>query len=241
MIYSSRRSDRTVRYSITPLSPRRRAPPAPCPRVPERAGSHTHRAVARQRANHPSPGKQQLTRGRVGPSKPLISPVGCPFRAENRGWPLSADADYCLTAEIVSKPGAGSRFAGRSVSLRARGLDFSTCARSGAIRRLFARDTTAQVAFRDGVLVIVRPRLAEDGLPTDQRARPRSSCTPVLALVRMSEHFLACRTPARWQAACSWRHGDGPVPGRASLAYAALAGCPAGTGGRSGSRNSGGR
>jgi hypothetical protein len=41
--------------------------------------------------------------------------VGCPFRAENRGWSLSADAVDCLTDEIVSKPGAGSRFAGRSV------------------------------------------------------------------------------------------------------------------------------
>jgi len=41
--------------------------------------------------------------------------MGCPFRAENRGWSLSADAVDCLTDEIVSKPGAGSRFAGRSV------------------------------------------------------------------------------------------------------------------------------
>jgi len=53
-------------------------------------------------------------------SKPLISLVGRPFRAENRGWSLSADAVDCLTDEIVSKPGAGSRFAGRSVSLRLR-------------------------------------------------------------------------------------------------------------------------
>ena len=53
---------------------------------------------------------------------------GCPFRAENRGGPLPADADCCLIAEVVSKPGAGSRFTGRSVSLRARGLDFSSCA-----------------------------------------------------------------------------------------------------------------
>jgi hypothetical protein len=43
------------------------------------------------------------------PPKPLISLAGCPFRAENRGRSLSADADDCLTAEIVSKPGAGSR------------------------------------------------------------------------------------------------------------------------------------
>src|SRR5215831_13069852 len=51
-----------------------------------------------------------------------------PVPGGKSGWPLPADADYCLTAEIVSKPGAGSRFAGRSVLLRARGLDFSTCA-----------------------------------------------------------------------------------------------------------------
>jgi hypothetical protein len=48
------------------------------------------------------------------PSKPWISLVGCPFRAENRGRPLCADADDCLTAEIGSKPGAGSCFAGRA-------------------------------------------------------------------------------------------------------------------------------
>src|SRR5262249_45589684 len=39
-----------------------------------------------------------------------------------------ADTDCCLIAEVVSKPGAGGRFTGRSVSLRARGLDFSSCA-----------------------------------------------------------------------------------------------------------------
>src|SRR5690349_8278297 len=60
--------------------------------------------------------------------KPWISLVGCPFRAENRVRLLPADADCCLIAEVVSKPGAGGRFTGRSVSLRARGLDFSSCA-----------------------------------------------------------------------------------------------------------------
>src|ERR1700744_5160733 len=47
MIYSPRRSDRTVRYSITPLSPRRRAPPVPvpfaCPNEPE--ATHIERVV----------------------------------------------------------------------------------------------------------------------------------------------------------------------------------------------------
>jgi hypothetical protein len=57
----------------------------------------------------------RLTRCANRPSKPLISLAGCPFRAENRGWPLSSDAGNCLIAEVVSKPGAGSRFAGRSV------------------------------------------------------------------------------------------------------------------------------
>jgi hypothetical protein len=33
-----------------------------------------------------------------------------------------------LIVEVVSKPGAGSQFAGRSLLLRARGLDFSSCA-----------------------------------------------------------------------------------------------------------------
>jgi len=42
-------------------------------------------------------------------SKPLISLVGCPFRAENRGWPLPADAATNLIVEVVSKPGAGSQ------------------------------------------------------------------------------------------------------------------------------------
>src|SRR5262249_2331549 len=46
--------------------------------------------------------------------------VGCPFRAENQGRLLPADADCCLIAEVVSKPGARSRFTGRSVSLRLR-------------------------------------------------------------------------------------------------------------------------
>src|SRR6516225_10293443 len=51
-----------------------------------------------------------------------------PVPGGKSGWPLSADAVVCLIAEVVSKPGAGSRFTGRSVSLRARGLDFSSCA-----------------------------------------------------------------------------------------------------------------
>ena len=41
---------------------------------------------------------RRLTRCVKHTSKPWISLVGCPFRAENRGWPLSADADDCLTA-----------------------------------------------------------------------------------------------------------------------------------------------
>jgi len=83
-------------------------------------------SAMRLRADLPSWGT--LTHDPAVSSRPWISLVGCPFRAENRGWSLSADVDDCLTAEVVSKPGAGSRFAGRSVSLRARGLDFSTCA-----------------------------------------------------------------------------------------------------------------
>src|SRR5262249_17164832 len=61
-------------------------------------------------------------------SKPWISLVGCPFRAENRGRLLPADTDCCLIAEVVSKPPAGGCFPGRSVTLRARGLDFSSWA-----------------------------------------------------------------------------------------------------------------
>jgi len=38
-----------------------------------------------------------------------------PVPGGKSGWPLSADADNCLIAKVVSKPGAGSRFAGRSV------------------------------------------------------------------------------------------------------------------------------
>jgi hypothetical protein len=55
-------------------------------------------------------------------------PVGRRFRAENRGWRLPADAVSRLIVEVVYKPGAGSRLRGRSVLLRARGLDFSSCA-----------------------------------------------------------------------------------------------------------------
>ena len=36
---------------------------------------------------------------------------GCPFRAENGGWLLPADADRCLIVKVVSKPGAGSALA----------------------------------------------------------------------------------------------------------------------------------
>ena len=70
------------------------------------------------------------TSGDVGkvPPKPWISLAGCPFRAGKSGRLLPADADDCLIAEVVSKPDAGSRFTGRSVLLRARGLDFSSCA-----------------------------------------------------------------------------------------------------------------
>jgi|SRR5580658_3256644 hypothetical protein len=48
--------------------------------------------------------------------KPQVSLAGCPFRAENWGWLLSADADYCLTVVVVSKPGAGSRYAAARVA-----------------------------------------------------------------------------------------------------------------------------
>jgi transposase-like protein len=61
-------------------------------------------------------------------SKPLISLQGRPFRAENRGGPLPADAAAILIVKVVSKPGAGSQLTGRSVLLRARGLDSSNCA-----------------------------------------------------------------------------------------------------------------
>src|SRR5262245_20547835 len=41
-----------------------------------------------------------------------------PVPGGNRGWPRPADAGCCLTAEVVSKPGAGSLFTGGSSSLR---------------------------------------------------------------------------------------------------------------------------
>lgn len=42
-------------------------------------------------------------------SKPLVALQGRPFRAENRGWLVPADAVDCLIFEVVSKPGAGSQ------------------------------------------------------------------------------------------------------------------------------------
>ena len=50
-------------------------------------------------------------------------------------WLLPADAVTSLTVEVVSKPGAGSRFTGRSVLLRARRLDFSSCAQGSCGQR----------------------------------------------------------------------------------------------------------
>lgn len=77
------------------------------------------------------PGKPGSRTGRNDTAGPLLSPgyprAGCPFRAKNPGWPLPTDAGSCLIAEVVSKPGAGSRFAGRSLSLLARESEFSSC------------------------------------------------------------------------------------------------------------------
>src|SRR5262249_1239411 len=106
---------------VAPEVPDRGDDLTPCPLRARRGGEPRGTAVTRGQGDTVTPWSEAgSTRGGddlLSLGYPL---VGCPFRAENQGRLLPADADCCLIAEVVSKPGAGGRFTGRSVSLRLR-------------------------------------------------------------------------------------------------------------------------